>query len=36
MLKAKRVPNAWHVDSHAHDNAEWSSNLHLFAEHLFK
>jgi enterochelin esterase-like enzyme len=36
MLKEKGVPHVWHVDSHAHDDAEWSSNLYLFAQHLFK
>jgi enterochelin esterase-like enzyme len=36
MLKDNSVPHVWHVDSHAHDDAEWSSNLYLFAQHLFK
>jgi enterochelin esterase-like enzyme len=36
MLKENGVPHVWHVDSHAHDDAEWSSNLYLFAQHLFK
>jgi enterochelin esterase-like enzyme len=36
MLKEKGVPHVWHVDSHAHDDLEWSSNLYLFAQHLFK
>lgn len=36
MLKEKGVPHVWHVDSHAHDDPEWSSNLYLFAQHLFK
>ena len=36
MLKEKGVPHVWHVDSHAHDDVEWSSNLYLFAQHLFK
>ncbi|SPE62753.1 exported hypothetical protein [Verrucomicrobia bacterium] len=36
MLKEKGLPHVWHVDSHAHDDAEWSSNLYLFAQHLFK
>ena len=35
MLKESGVPHVWHVDSHAHDDAEWSSNLYLFAQHLF-
>ncbi len=36
MLKEKGVPHVWHVDSHAHDDAEWSSNLYLFVQQLFK
>jgi enterochelin esterase-like enzyme len=36
MLKDKGVPHVWHVDSHAHDDAEWSSNLYLFAQQVFK
>ena len=36
MLKENGVPHVWHVDSHAHDDAEWSSNLYLFVQHLFK
>jgi enterochelin esterase-like enzyme len=36
MLKENSVPHVWHVDSHAHDDAEWSSNLYLFAQHIFK
>ena len=35
MLKENGVPHIWHVDSHAHDDAEWSSNLYLFAQHIF-
>ena len=35
MLKEKGVPHFWNVDSHAHDDAEWSSNLYLFTQHLF-
>jgi len=35
MLKENGVPHVWHVDSHAHDDPEWSSNLYLFAQHLF-
>ena len=36
MLKENGVPHVWNVDSHAHDDAEWSSNLYLFAQHLFQ
>ncbi len=35
-LKEKDVPHVWNVDSHAHDDPEWSSNLYLFAQQLFK
>lgn len=36
MLKEKSVPHIWNVDSHAHDDPEWSNNLYLFAQRLFK
>ncbi len=35
-LKEHNVPHIWHVDSHGHDPTEWSKNLYLFAERLFK
>jgi enterochelin esterase-like enzyme len=35
-LKEHEVPHIWHVDSHGHDGTEWSKNLYLFAQHLFK
>ena len=35
-LKEHDVPHVWHVDSHGHDGTEWSKNLYLFAQHLFK
>ena len=35
MLTENGVPHVWHVDSHAHDDPEWSSNLYLFAQHIF-
>jgi enterochelin esterase-like enzyme len=35
-LKEHDVPHIWHVDSHGHDPTEWSKNLYLFAQHLFK
>ena len=36
MLKENGVSHVWNVDSHAHDDAEWSSNLYLFAQNVFK
>jgi enterochelin esterase-like enzyme len=36
MLKEQGVPHVWHVDSNSHDDLEWSSNLYLFAQRLFK
>lgn len=35
-LKENNVPHIWHVDSHAHDGQEWSKNLYLFAQQLFR
>jgi enterochelin esterase-like enzyme len=35
-FKEHEVPHIWHVDSHGHDGTEWSKNLYLFAQHLFK
>ncbi|MHB8861155.1 MAG: alpha/beta hydrolase-fold protein [Pirellulaceae bacterium] len=35
-LKEHDVPHIWHVDSHGHDGVEWSKNLCLFAQRLFK
>ena len=35
-LKENKVPHIWHVDSHGHDGQEWSKNLYLFAQQLFK
>ncbi len=35
-LKEHDVPHVWHVDSHGHDGVEWSKNLCLFAQRLFK
>jgi enterochelin esterase-like enzyme len=35
-LKEHGMPHIWHVDSHGHDGTEWSKNLYLFAQHLFK
>ena len=35
-LKQHDVPHVWHVDSHGHDGAEWSKNLYLFAQRIFR
>jgi len=35
-LKEKGVPHIWNVDSHAHDDPEWSNNLYLFAQRIFQ
>lgn len=35
-LKEHDVPHIWHVDSHGHDAEEWSKNLYLFAQRIFK
>jgi acetyl esterase/lipase/enterochelin esterase-like enzyme len=35
-LKAHDVPHIWHVDAHGHDPTEWSKNLALFAQRLFR
>jgi len=35
-LKKHDVPHIWHVDSHGHDETEFSKNLYLFAQQLFK
>jgi enterochelin esterase-like enzyme len=35
-LKENNVPHIWHVDSHGHDGQEWSKNLYLFAQQIFK
>ena len=35
-LKEHDVPHVWHVDSHGHDGTEWSKNLYLFAQRIFK
>ena len=36
MLKEQGVAHVWNVDSHAHDNTEWASNLYLFSQHIFQ
>lgn len=35
-LKKNYVPHVWHVDEHGHEPIEWSKNLYLFAQQLFK
>ena len=35
-LKKSDVPHIWHVDSHGHDGTEWSKNLYLFVQRIFK
>jgi enterochelin esterase-like enzyme len=35
-LKEQDIPHIWHVDSHGHDGTEWSKNLYLFAQRIFK
>ena len=35
-FKEHDVPHVWHVDSHGHDPTEWSKNLYLFAQRIFK
>jgi enterochelin esterase-like enzyme len=36
FLKEHDVSHIWHVDSHGHDGTEWSKNLYLFSQRLFK
>jgi enterochelin esterase-like enzyme len=35
-FKQHDVPHVWHVDAHGHDPTEWSKNLYLFAQRLFR
>jgi len=35
-LKAHDVPHLWNVDDHGHDGETWGSNLHHFAQRLFR
>lgn len=35
-LKAKQVPHVWHVPPGGHDFGVWSSDLHHFAQRLFR
>ncbi len=35
-LKEKGVPHVWNVDSYGHDGPEWSNNLYLFAQRIFR
>ncbi len=34
--KAHGVPHLWNVDDHGHDGETWGSNLHHFAQRLFR
>ena len=35
-LKEKNVPHIWHLDSGGHDFSVWRSNLHHFAQQIFR
>jgi enterochelin esterase-like enzyme len=35
-LKEHDVPHLWNVDDHAHDGETWGSNLHHFAQRIFR
>lgn len=35
-LQAHDVPHVWNVDDHGHDPATWGSNLHHFAQRIFR
>ena len=35
-LKEHEVPHVWNVDDHGHDGETWGSNLHHFAQRLFR
>ena len=35
-LKEQGVPHLWSVDGNAHDAAEWTNNLYLFSQFLFR
>lgn len=35
-LKDHDVPHLWNVDDHGHDGETWGSNLHHFAQRLFR
>jgi enterochelin esterase-like enzyme len=35
-LKEHGVPHLWNVDDHGHDGETWGSNLHHFAQRLFR
>jgi enterochelin esterase-like enzyme len=35
-FKEHDVPHVWHVDAHGHDGMEWSKNLYLFAQRIFR
>lgn len=35
-LKQQSVPHIWNVDDHTHDRETWASNLHYFAQRIFR
>jgi enterochelin esterase-like enzyme len=35
-LKEQNVPHVWHIDAHGHDPTEWSNNLYLFVQRIFR
>ena len=35
-LKEQNVPHVWHVDGNGHDPTEWSNNLYLFLQRIFR
>ena len=36
FLKQNDIPHIWNVDDHGHDGPTWGSNLHHFAQKLFR
>jgi len=35
-LKQQKIPHVWNVDGHTHDRETWASNLHHFAQRIFR
>ena len=35
-LKQHNIPHIWNVDDHTHDRETWASNLHHFAQRIFR
>lgn len=35
-LKQQAIPHLWNVDDHGHDGKSWGSNLHHFAQRIFR